>query len=84
MFLHRISDRRDLTGQGSASASNIFCVKFLLYLGIMGKLYPVGIQNFESLRRDGFFYVDKTALMYRLVTTGRYYFLSRPILPGEE
>ena len=59
-------------------ASNIFCVKFLLYLGIMGKLYPVGIQNFESLRRDGFFYVDKTALMYRLVTTGRYYFLSRP------
>ena len=78
MFLHRISDRRDLTGQGSASDSNIFCVKFLLYLGIMGKLYPVGIQNFESLRRDGFFYVDKTALMYRLVTTGRYYFLSRP------
>ncbi len=44
----------------------------------MGKLYPVGIQNFESLRKDGFFYVDKTALMYRLVTTGRYYFLSRP------
>ena len=44
----------------------------------MGKLYPVGIQNFESLRRDGFFYVDKTALMYRLVTTGSYYFLSRP------
>ena len=44
----------------------------------MGKLYPVGIQNFESLRKDGFFYVDKTALIYRLVTTGRYYFLSRP------
>ena len=44
----------------------------------MGKLYPVGIQNFESLRKDGFFYVDKTALMHRLVTTGRYYFLSRP------
>ena len=45
---------------------------------VMGKLYPVGIQNFESLRKDGFFYVDKTALMYQLVTTGRYYFLSRP------
>ena len=26
----------------------------------MGKLYPVGIQNFESLRNDGYFYVDKT------------------------
>ena len=44
----------------------------------MGKLYPVGIQNFESLRNDGYFYVDKTELMYRLVKTGRYYFLSRP------
>ena len=44
----------------------------------MGKLYPVGIQNFESLRHDGYCYVDKTALMYRLVKTGRYYFLSRP------
>ena len=44
----------------------------------MGKLYPVGIQNFESLRRDGYFYVDKTAKIYELAKTGRYYFLSRP------
>ena len=44
----------------------------------MEKLYPVGIQNFEKLRKEGYFYVDKTALMYRLVTTGSYYFLSRP------
>lgn len=42
------------------------------------KKFPIGIQNFESLRRDGYVYVDKTALMYKLVTTGRYYFLSRP------
>ncbi|MBO4805965.1 MAG: ATP-binding protein [Paludibacteraceae bacterium] len=40
--------------------------------------YPIGIQNFESLIKDGFFYVDKTALVHRLVTSGRYYFLSRP------
>lgn len=39
---------------------------------------PIGIQNFESLRNDGYLYVDKTALVYKLVTTGRYYFLSRP------
>ena len=45
----------------------------------MGKLYPVGIQNFESLRHDGYCYVDKTALMYRLVTTGSYYFPSEEI-----
>ncbi|MBR1667181.1 MAG: ATP-binding protein [Bacteroidaceae bacterium] len=40
--------------------------------------YPIGIQNFEKLRRDGFVYVDKTALMYKMVSEGNYYFLSRP------
>ena len=44
----------------------------------MATLYPIGIQNFESLRIDGYLYVDKTALIYQLVKTGRYYFLSRP------
>ena len=42
------------------------------------KNYPIGIQNFEKIRKDGYFYVDKTALVYRLVHTGSYYFLSRP------
>ena len=42
------------------------------------KNMPIGIQDFESLRNDGYFYLDKTALMYRLLSTGRYYFLSRP------
>lgn len=42
------------------------------------KLYPIGIQNFESLRKDGYLYVDKTALIYQLAKRGRYYFLSRP------
>lgn len=40
--------------------------------------YPIGIQNFEDLRRQGYLYVDKTALIYQLVTTGKPYFLSRP------
>ncbi len=39
---------------------------------------PIGIQNFESLRKDGYLYVDKTRLVYKLVNEGRYYFLSRP------
>lgn len=39
---------------------------------------PIGIQSFEDLRREGYLYVDKTALVYRLVTTGKPYFLSRP------
>ena len=40
--------------------------------------YPIGIQNFEKIRRDGYAYVDKTALMYKLAQEGSYYFLSRP------
>lgn len=43
-----------------------------------GTKYPIGIQDFESLRRDGFLYIDKTDLVYELCHTGRYYFLSRP------
>ena len=42
------------------------------------KKYPIGIQSFESMRRDRYFYVDKTEHIHRLVSTGRYYFLSRP------
>ena len=42
------------------------------------KIYPIGIQNFEKIRKDGYFYIDKTALIYKLVKTGSYYFLSRP------
>ena len=40
--------------------------------------YPIGIQSFEQLREDGYVYVDKTDLVYKLVTTGKIYFLSRP------
>jgi len=40
--------------------------------------YPIGIQNFEKIRREGYVYVDKTDLIYQLVNGGSYYFLSRP------
>ena len=40
--------------------------------------YPIGIQDFESLRNNGYEYVDKTELIYKLVQEGTYYFLSRP------
>lgn len=39
---------------------------------------PIGIQSFEFLRSEGYLYVDKTALVYRLATMGKPYFLSRP------
>lgn len=41
-------------------------------------IYPVGVQNFEKIRKEGYVYVDKTALIHRLVKLGTYYFLSRP------
>jgi hypothetical protein len=36
------------------------------------------VQDFEKLRNGNYLYVDKTALIYQLVSTGSYYFLSRP------
>ena len=40
--------------------------------------YPVGIQDFGEIIRGGYVYVDKTALIWRLIDRGKYYFLSRP------
>lgn len=40
--------------------------------------YPIGIQNFGEIRTNGYVYVDKTAVVHRLVQDGKYYFLSRP------
>ncbi|MDR1595235.1 MAG: AAA family ATPase, partial [Prevotellaceae bacterium] len=39
---------------------------------------PLGIQSFEEIRNNNYLYVDKTEHLYRLVTTGKIYFLSRP------
>jgi len=40
--------------------------------------YPIGIQNFKKLRTEGYVYVDKTPLMWKMISEGSYYFLSRP------
>lgn len=40
--------------------------------------FPVGIQSFEKIIKGGFVYVDKTNLVYDLVSEGKIYFLSRP------
>ena len=39
---------------------------------------PIGVQSFKVLRDDNYLYVDKTEYVYRLVSSGRVYFLSRP------
>jgi hypothetical protein len=39
---------------------------------------PIGIQDFEDLRTNGYLYVDKTAYVHSLATMGKPYFLGRP------
>ncbi len=39
--------------------------------------YPIGIQSFEKIRQNGYVYVDKTDLIYKLAK-GSVYFLARP------
>ncbi len=43
------------------------------------KLYPIGIQTFEEIRKNDNLYIDKTEYVYRMAhTDGKYFFLSRP------
>ena len=63
--------------------SSIFCIEYSYlsrYNKLMAelKLFPIGIQDFERLRKDGCYYVDKTDLVYKMTHTFNYYFLSRP------
>ena len=44
----------------------------------MSKKFPIGIQSFEEIRANDFFYIDKTDLIHQLATRGKYYFLGRP------
>ena len=43
------------------------------------KLYPIGIQTFERIRKEDKLYIDKTEYIYRMAhTNGTYFFLGRP------
>ena len=39
---------------------------------------PIGIQDFEQIRKGGYLYVDKTHYLPALLDFGKYLFLSRP------
>ena len=48
------------------------------------KLYPIGIQTFERIRREDKLYIDKTEYVYRMThTSGTYFFLARPCRFGK-
>lgn len=40
--------------------------------------YPIGEQDFKSLREMGFLYIDKTNYIKKIVDGAKYYFLARP------
>ena len=43
------------------------------------KLYPIGIQTFERIRKEDLLYIDKTEYIYHMAhTSGTYFFLGRP------
>ena len=42
------------------------------------KKLPIGVQDFREIRQEDYLYVDKTEMIYKLITEGKYYFLSRP------
>lgn len=40
--------------------------------------YPIGIQTFSEIIKEGYLYIDKTQLVYKLANGVKYLFLSRP------
>lgn len=56
----------------------VFFAELCYNRGMEERFLPIGIQDFEDLRRRGFLYVDKTAFVYKLAREGKPYFLSRP------
>jgi hypothetical protein len=42
------------------------------------KKLSVGISDFKELIQGNYIYVDKTEYIYKLINSGKYYFLSRP------
>ena len=44
----------------------------------MPKKLPLGLQDFRGIIEDGYKYIDKTRFIHAIVTSGKYFFLSRP------
>ena len=44
----------------------------------MARRYPIGIQTFSEIIREGYIYVDKTDLMWEMAHYAKFIFLSRP------
>ena len=47
-------------------------------MNIIDRKYPVGIQTFERIIKEGYLYIDKTDLVWRMTHSTPFVFLSRP------
>ena len=47
-------------------------------MDVNARKLPIGMQDFEDIRTNGYLYVDKTMYVHKLITQGKPYFLSRP------
>ena len=45
---------------------------------MMTRKYPIGIQTFSEIIRNGYVYVDKTDLVWQMAHYAKYVFMSRP------
>ena len=46
---------------------------------VMNRMLPAGIQSFKKIREEGYLYVDKSDVVWRLANSGKQYnYLSRP------
>ena len=60
--------------------TRIFCIFAPLKPVLMepDRKYPVGIQTFSRLREEGYLYIDKTDLIWKMTKESPFVFLSRP------
>ena len=40
--------------------------------------YPIGIEDFETIRKGGYLYVDKTDYLHQMLCGSKYFLLCRP------
>ncbi len=55
---------------GGICAIFVILIITVAAMELIGRRYPIGIQNFEELRNWNCVYVDKTELVYKLANTG--------------
>lgn len=66
---------------GSLRINHYLCAikgKLLRHRIMQQRKLPLGIQDFEEMRRDGYLYVDKTDMVWQMANGNKYNYFSRP------